>query len=209
MGPLAHTDGHDAPWLIDEVVPGEAAVVDDVVVGFEDPIGEPVITHKLPDVLNRVELGASWRQRQEGDVGRDDQLGRPVPSGLIKDDDSMGAWRDVERDLFEMHAHRLAVAARHDDASSLALGRTDRTEDPCRGTPLIAGSRRTRATLGPAPGELGLLPDPGFILPPQLYGCSLREAFADLRQTGGEAFLKMAMSSSFCPRWRGRAVSLR
>ena len=39
--------------------------------------------------------------------------------------------------------------------------------------------------------------DPGFVLPPQLYGRSFGEAFADLRQTGGEAFLKMAMSSSF------------
>ena len=42
MGPLPHADGHDAPWLADEFVPGKAAVVDDVVVGFEDPVGEPV-----------------------------------------------------------------------------------------------------------------------------------------------------------------------
>ena len=109
----------------------------------------------------------------------------------------MGTGRHVEGDLFEMHAHRLAVAAGHDDTGSLALGRTDRTKDPHRGSPLIARSRGTRAALGPAPGELGLLADPGFILPPQLYGRSFGEAFADLRQTGGEAFLKMAMSSSF------------
>jgi len=200
MGPLAHTDGHDAPWLIDEVVPGEAAVVDDIVVGLEDAVREPVITHKLPDVLDWIELGASRRQRQEGDVRRHDQFGRTVPSGLIEDDHSVGARRDVEGDLFKMHTHRLAVATGHDDASSLAFGRADGAEDPCRGTPLIARSRRARATLGPAPGELGLLPDPGFILPPQLYRCSLGEALADLRQTGAELFLKMAMSSSFCPR---------
>lgn len=138
MRPLPHADGHDAPWLADEVVPGKAAVVDDVVVGFEDPVGEPVVAHKLPDILDRVEFGAARRERQQGDVGRDDELGRTVPSGLIKDDDGMGTGRHVERDLFQMHAHRFTVAAGHDDAGSLALGRADRAEDPGRGSPLIA-----------------------------------------------------------------------
>jgi hypothetical protein len=30
-----------------------------------------------------------------------------------------------------VHAHRLAVAAGHDDAGGLALGGTDRPEQPC------------------------------------------------------------------------------
>lgn len=123
-----------------------------------------------------------------------------MPSGLIKDDDGVSARRDVEGDLFQMHAHRCAVAAGHYDAGSLTFRGADRAEDPCRGASLIARSRRARAALGPAPGELGLLADPGFILPPKLYGRSFGEAFADLRQTDGEAFLKIAISSSFCPR---------
>ena len=36
MGPIAKADGHDPPGLIDEVVPSLAAMVDDIVVGFED-----------------------------------------------------------------------------------------------------------------------------------------------------------------------------
>ena len=64
MRPLAHADGHDAPRLIDEVVPGEAAMVDDVVAGFEDAVRQPVIAHKLPDVFNRIELGAARREEQ-------------------------------------------------------------------------------------------------------------------------------------------------
>jgi hypothetical protein len=36
--PLAQSDGHDAPWLIDELVPGRTAMVDEIVVGFEDAI---------------------------------------------------------------------------------------------------------------------------------------------------------------------------
>ena len=141
-------------------------MVDDVVVGFEDPVREPVIAHELPHVFDRVELGASRRQRHQCDVGRNDEFGRTMPSSLIEDDDGVSTRRDMEGDLFEMHAHRLAVTAGHDDAGSLAFSRTDRTEDPGRGAPLIARSRRARAALGPAPGELGLLADPGFVLPP-------------------------------------------
>jgi len=52
-----HTDGHDIPGHIDELALGEAAVVEDVVVGFEDPVGEPVVAHELPDVFYGVEFG--------------------------------------------------------------------------------------------------------------------------------------------------------
>ena len=52
-----HTDGHDFPGHIDELALGEAAVVEDVVVGFEDPVGEPVVAHELPDVFYGVEFG--------------------------------------------------------------------------------------------------------------------------------------------------------
>jgi hypothetical protein len=54
-----------------------------------------------------------------------------VPSGLIEQEDRMRARRDVEGDLLEMHAHRLAVAPGHDDAGGLAFSRADRAEEPC------------------------------------------------------------------------------
>ena len=38
MGPLAQSDGHNSPRLIHEAVPCEAAMVEDVVVGFEDAV---------------------------------------------------------------------------------------------------------------------------------------------------------------------------
>lgn len=56
MGPFSQADGGDLPGLADEAVPGEAAVADDVGVGFEDPIGQPVVAHELPNVLHRVQL---------------------------------------------------------------------------------------------------------------------------------------------------------
>ena len=76
MRPLTQSDGHDAPWLIDELVPCFAAMVDEIVIGFEDTVGEPVVAHVLPDVLNRVEVGAFRRQGDDGDVGRYDEARR-------------------------------------------------------------------------------------------------------------------------------------
>jgi hypothetical protein len=55
-------DGHDFPRLIDERVPGVAAMIDDVVEGFENSVRQPVL---LPDVLKfRISLPAvfpAWR----------------------------------------------------------------------------------------------------------------------------------------------------
>ena len=54
MRPLAQSDGHDAPRLVDELVPCLTAMADEIIVGFEDAVGEPVVVHELPDVLDRV-----------------------------------------------------------------------------------------------------------------------------------------------------------
>ena len=55
MRPLAQSDGHDAPGLIDELVPSVTAMVDEIVVGFEDAVREPVVAHELPDIFDRIE----------------------------------------------------------------------------------------------------------------------------------------------------------
>ena len=102
MRPLAQSDGHDPPGLVDELVPCLAAVVDEIIVRFEDAVGEPVVAHELPDVLDRVELGAFRRQGENGDVGGNDQSRRQVPSGLIDQEDGVGAGRDHLGDLREV-----------------------------------------------------------------------------------------------------------
>jgi hypothetical protein len=38
---FAARDGHDFPWPIDEPVPGIAAVIEDVVEGFENSVRQP------------------------------------------------------------------------------------------------------------------------------------------------------------------------
>lgn len=111
----------------------------------------------------------------------------------------MCARRDMEGDFLKMHVHRLAVAAGHDDTGTLAFGGTDGTEDPGRGSALILGCRRAGSSLRPATGQFGLLTNPGFVLPPQLYARALAEALFDFCQAGGETFLKSAISSTRCP----------
>jgi hypothetical protein len=45
MSPLAQSDGHNAPMLIRETVPCEAAMIEDIVVEFEDAARQPAVTH--------------------------------------------------------------------------------------------------------------------------------------------------------------------
>ncbi len=70
MGPFPHPDGHDDPGLFDEAVPCVTAMVEDILIGREDSIREPVVADELPGILDRVELGRFRRQEQKRDVVR-------------------------------------------------------------------------------------------------------------------------------------------
>ena len=83
MGPVPESDGHDPPGLIGEFLPGIRAMIEDVVVGFEDSVREPVLAHELPYILDRVQFGAFGRQRHQSDVGGDFQVAGDVPTGLV------------------------------------------------------------------------------------------------------------------------------
>jgi hypothetical protein len=193
--PLAQSDSHDAPGLIDELVPGRAAVIDKIVVRLEDAIGEPVVAHKLPDVFDWIELGAFWRQRNDGDVGRHDEAPRQVPASLIDQEDGVSRGRDRFGDLHKMQVHRLAVASRQDQGRALALLGTDRAEDVSGSCPLVARCARAGAALGPAAGDFVFLADAGLIGKPNLYRVAV-DAFRtrDRLQMVGEVFLKFSIA---------------
>tara|TARA_B100000315_G_C14102808_1_gene374505 strand:+ start:424 stop:540 length:117 start_codon:yes stop_codon:yes gene_type:complete len=38
MRPVAESNGHDRPGLIDEFIPSETTVIEDIGVGLEDPV---------------------------------------------------------------------------------------------------------------------------------------------------------------------------
>lgn len=195
MCPLPQSERHDAPGLVGEAVPGVAAVVEDVVVGLEDAVREPVFAHELPDILDWIELGALGGQRDDGDGIRDREFRGQVPACLIQEKDGVGARRDGGGDFGEVAVHAFAVAARQNDGRALALFRADRAVDIGRRGPLVFWRAWPSAATGPAPGNPVLLANPRFILPPQLYGRSGREARADLRYLGCEVFLKAEMAS--------------
>ena len=57
-------------------------MVDDVVVGIEDAVGQPVVAHELPDVLDRIELGRAWRQGENSGPIQE-KWRRPTPFALL------------------------------------------------------------------------------------------------------------------------------
>jgi len=171
-------------------------MIDDVVVAFEYPVGEPVFAHVLPNVLDRIELGRFGRQRDERHVFGHIQLSRDVPARLIHEHHGMGAWLHGERDLPEMQLHRLGVAKRQDEADGLAERGADGAEYIRRCGSLILQGERARPALRPATRDLVLLADAGFVLEPQF------ERFAsdgcDFRQEVGNFFLQFATAVSSC-----------
>src|SRR5262245_40190487 len=125
-------------------------MVDEIVVGFEDAVREPVVAHKLPDVFDRIELGAFWRQRNDGDICGHEETGRQVPASLIDQEDGMGSGRNRFGDLCKMQVHRLAVAGRQDQGRALALLGADRAEDIGGSGTLVARRTGAGAALRPA-----------------------------------------------------------
>ena len=133
-----------------------------------------------------------------------------MPPGLIDQQRTVLARAHPCGDLGQVQAHALGVAPRQDQAGRGAGGRADRAEDVGRCRALILWRRWPGAAFGPAPGDLVLLADPGFVGEPDLYaaGAGARRA-PDRVQTRGETFLKASMAPAAWAWWRGRAESLR
>ena len=68
MGSITSAHGHDRSRFIDEAVPGGIAMIEDVLVGSEDAVGDPVVTHELPNVLGGFPFGGAGREGHQGDI---------------------------------------------------------------------------------------------------------------------------------------------
>jgi len=196
--PSPQADGHDFPRRIDERVPGVAAHVDDIVVVGEDAVAEPVVADELPDVIDRIQLGRLWRQKHERDVFGHVELVGDMSAGLVEDEYGVSARIDGGGDFAEVTVHGVGVAPGHDEAGALSLLRTDRAEDVGRGGWLVERSGGAGAASRPTTGQLGLLTDARFVVPPQFDAGSLGQAIPDRRQFGGEVFLKSSRAYSIC-----------
>ena len=195
MRPIAQSDGHDDPRLIDELVAGVAAVVKDVVVGQEDAVGEPVVADELPDVLDGIEFGAFRRERHEGEVGRYGKVVRQMPSRLVEQEHGVATRRDGGGDLGQMQVHRRGIAPRQDERRTFAQRGADGTKDVGGSGALIRWRCWPGSTPGPATRDLVLLTDPGFIGEPDFYLARLdARVLCDLCQDGWETFLKCSIA---------------
>src|SRR6266480_1335246 len=100
-----------------------------------------------------------------------------MPSGLVEDENGVGAGSDLGGDLIEMKLHGLGVASRQYEGGAGAALRTYCAE---------------------AIGEFVLLADPHLVLEPHLYRCARREFRADFRHADCEVFLNASMASPSC-----------
>jgi len=144
-------------------------MVDDVVVGREHAVRQPVVAQELPDILDRVQFRTLRRQRHERDVGRHDELVGHVPTGLVDEKERVRAGGHRQPDLCQVPVHRVDVAMGQHEGRALAELRTDRAEDVGRRGVLVVRGRRSGAAPGPSARDLVLLADPGFVGEPNLY----------------------------------------
>lgn len=114
-------------------------MIDDVLVGREDAVREPVIAHELPDIFDRVEFRAFWRQRNDADIRWHFQLVARVPAGLIHQQHAVRTRFDGARYLGQMQRHGFGIAERQDQPGTLAMRRADGTEDVGRLGALVLG----------------------------------------------------------------------
>ena len=198
MSPIAQANGHDAPRLVTQTVPSVATQIDDLLVGLEDAVGEEVVPQELPDILDGVQFGRFWGQRQDGDVFGYAQFCGRMPTGLIGDEDGMRTRIDGGANNRQMGVHRLGVAPGKNKADAFALLRAYGAEDIGPLGALIAWRAGPCSTLGPASCNLVLLADPRLVLEPKFDLYARIEARADRLQLGGEVFLKASTANSFC-----------
>lgn len=119
-----------------------------------------------------------------------------MPTGLIEDNDGVGARFDGPRDLLQVEAHSFAIAARQHQARPFALFGADGAEDIGRVGALIMRCAWPGAAFGPPAGDLVFLADASLILEPDFYGLALSLSGGNLCQLGGEFFLNAAMASA-------------
>jgi hypothetical protein len=160
MCPIARSDGHHAPGLIDQAVPLVAAVRDDVVLVAGHAVRQPVVAHEPADVLHHVEPRALRRQRRQGDVVWHRDVAGETPPGVIRQRHGVLAGGGHPADLGEVQARRRGVAERRHRRRALAFMRAGGAEGAGRRRALVPRRGGCGPTPGPATGDAVLQADP-------------------------------------------------
>ena len=182
-------------------VPGIAAVIDDVVEGFEDLFDSQFCRMNCQifscGLSSGARGGSGMSERLAGTLR---SLAPAAPAGLVEDKDGVGTSADPCGDLVEMKMklHGFGVAERQNEGSTGSVFGADRTEQIGRLGALIMRGSGTLALPGPTIGKLVLLADPQVVLEPDLYRCARRELGADFRHAVGKVFLNASTASGSC-----------
>jgi hypothetical protein len=83
---MAQTEGHDGPGLCDQLVPGIAAVIDEVVIRGEDAVGEPAGRFYQPRRIGGFLIRSPYRGSEAA---------MSVQSGLFDVDDRLRRLSDL------------------------------------------------------------------------------------------------------------------
>src|SRR5579862_819865 len=145
----------------------------------------------------------------EADVGGHVQLGRRVPASLVERDHGVGAARDTATDVVEVKLHGTGVGARKHECGAGVARRADRAEHISVGITLILGLARPRPLLGPLIDQTVLLPDPHFVLEPDLDRHLRRYLLVGgrRRHPGCKVFLNASMACGSCLGCCGRGLT--
>ena len=142
---------------------------------------EEALAQVQPDPLDRIELGAAGRQRQQRDVVGHGELGREMPAGPIKKQDGVHAGRQLLGEGPQEQRHGLGRGTGQGQREGFVRARSAGGEQVEAIVALVGDPSWPDAALVPAMAHPAFLPDPRLILTPELdLGLRMR------RGDGGE-----------------------
>ncbi len=118
----------------------------------------------------------------------------------------MGTTLDVPADLIDVELHGKGVGKRQRQAGTFSFRRADGAEQIGVLVALIGRLPRAGPAFCPEPDNPVLLPDPRFVLKPDLDRLALGEVGDGGGQRPREVFLNAVTVAASWPGWRGRAL---
>lgn len=118
-----------------------------------------------------------------------------MPSGSIHDEQGDRSSRDAPADFSEMQGHGFDVDGRQHQSGANAAGWANGAEQIGPGKAPVTLRARTASAPGPDPGQRALLPNPCFILEPDLDGLAIGALAERFQGSGCEVFLKASWAS--------------
>ena len=118
-----------------------------------------------------------------------------MPVRPVDDDNGMSMGWNSRGDFGQMQVHGVKVDFRQNQSDTLIARRTNRAEDIGIVVTLVAFQARARAAFGPDARQPAFLPDPGFVLEPELEAFAAGVCGEDFRHVSREVFLKAAWAA--------------